>query len=395
MAVPSPAETAAIVLSCLTVLVVYLGVTSARHRRSLERIPIRIHVNGTRGKSTVTRLIAGAFREAGYRTFAKTTGTSPRLILPDAAEIELARCGSPTIAEQFQIVDFASRHGAEVLVIECMAVMPELQEASQENLVRGTCSVITNVRLDHQDQMGETLDEIAWALSSVAPERGLLITAEQNDALVAVMSTRARAAQATLIKADPAQAPSAAEFGREEWADNLALALEVCAQHGVDRATALEGMRKAPVDPGALFAVELPLPDLDVRFVNAFAANDYTSTEAICTRFRQADGEPLFLLVNARSDRVRRSQDLVKLIGSSLGPAGVFLIGDGADLVERLIRRAAPDVAVYNLSTTSGHELVQQMLPHLRRHSCLIGIGNIGGPAEEFCRMFIPEASAG
>ena len=31
---------------------------SARHRRRLDQIPIRIHVNGTRGKSSVARLIA-------------------------------------------------------------------------------------------------------------------------------------------------------------------------------------------------------------------------------------------------------------------------------------------------------------------------------------------------
>jgi hypothetical protein len=36
-----------------------------QHRRRLERIRIRIHVNGTRGKSSVTRLIAGSAAAAG------------------------------------------------------------------------------------------------------------------------------------------------------------------------------------------------------------------------------------------------------------------------------------------------------------------------------------------
>ena len=46
------------------------------HRRRLGRIPTRIHVSGTRGKSSVTRLVAAALREAGVPTAAKTTGTA-------------------------------------------------------------------------------------------------------------------------------------------------------------------------------------------------------------------------------------------------------------------------------------------------------------------------------
>ena len=33
-----------------------------RHQRNVKAIPIRIHVNGTRGKSSVTRLIAAGLR---------------------------------------------------------------------------------------------------------------------------------------------------------------------------------------------------------------------------------------------------------------------------------------------------------------------------------------------
>ena len=47
-----------ILLSCWTMA--GLGTLERfRHRRNLERIPLRIMVNGVRGKSTVTRLITG------------------------------------------------------------------------------------------------------------------------------------------------------------------------------------------------------------------------------------------------------------------------------------------------------------------------------------------------
>ena len=39
-------------------LIVYWIVEYTKHLRNVKKVPIRIHVNGTRGKSSVTRLIA-------------------------------------------------------------------------------------------------------------------------------------------------------------------------------------------------------------------------------------------------------------------------------------------------------------------------------------------------
>src|SRR5690625_5679954 len=53
------------------------------HKKHVKALPIRVNVNGIRGKSTVTRLITGIIKEAGYKTIGKTTGTSARLIYWD------------------------------------------------------------------------------------------------------------------------------------------------------------------------------------------------------------------------------------------------------------------------------------------------------------------------
>jgi len=51
--------THAIVLGSLTAATIIGGFIESRlHRQRLARIPHRIHVNGTRGKSSVARLIA-------------------------------------------------------------------------------------------------------------------------------------------------------------------------------------------------------------------------------------------------------------------------------------------------------------------------------------------------
>src|SRR5512134_2019926 len=108
------------------------------HRRNLRRIPVRIHVNGTRGKSSVTRLIAAGLREAGIVTCAKTTGTLPRMILPDGSEYPVFRPSSPNIIEQVRIVSTAAAYRAQALVLECMALQPHLQSLSEFKMVRAT-----------------------------------------------------------------------------------------------------------------------------------------------------------------------------------------------------------------------------------------------------------------
>ena len=94
-------------------LSLYGVVEMRRHERNLLQIPIRVHVNGTRGKSSVTRLIAGGLRSGGIRTLAKTTGTMARIIRPDGSEIDVYRVGRPNIVEQMRIVRRAVEARAE------------------------------------------------------------------------------------------------------------------------------------------------------------------------------------------------------------------------------------------------------------------------------------------
>ena len=58
-----------IILGILAFTICIAGVLEYQnHQKSLDSIPIRIHVNGTRGKSSVTRLIAAGLREGKIKT---------------------------------------------------------------------------------------------------------------------------------------------------------------------------------------------------------------------------------------------------------------------------------------------------------------------------------------
>ena len=90
-----------LILGALATVLVISGLLEFKyHQFSLSEIPIRIHVNGTRGKSSVTRLIAAGLRAGGKRTFAKTTGTAPRVIDSKGIDRIIHRLIKPSIGEQ-------------------------------------------------------------------------------------------------------------------------------------------------------------------------------------------------------------------------------------------------------------------------------------------------------
>jgi len=169
------------ILTILTIFILLLGfLENYFHQKRIKKIPIRIHVNGTRGKSTTVRLIAATLKEAGYRVLAKTTGTSPRIILENGEEEIIQRRGTANIIEQKHFIKKAVQKGSNAIVVECMAVQPETQWVSEHKIIKSTIGVITNIREDHQDVYGPNLRDAADALKMTIPEHGYLVTAEKE-----------------------------------------------------------------------------------------------------------------------------------------------------------------------------------------------------------------------
>src|SRR2546426_1176641 len=127
-------------------------------------------------------LICAALRANGLRVVVKTTGKMPVLIDAAGKETVLERPPTPTanLREQKEIVRLAKEQHAQAIVIECMAVDPELRRVSQETLIRATLAVITNIRRDHLEVIGPDLGTGARTLSDVIPSNGTLITADQR-----------------------------------------------------------------------------------------------------------------------------------------------------------------------------------------------------------------------
>src|SRR3954447_13001566 len=213
---------------CCAILLVAGIVEQRRHFVNLEHIPTRVLVNGIRGKSSITRLCAGALRGGNLTTVAKTTGTAARFIHPDATEEPVYRkFGIANVVEQIGIVRRAAAYNPDALVIECMAVMPALQEINQSKLIKSDIGVLCNVREDHLAEMGPTLDDVARSLSKSMPVGGICITAEKER--LPILQQEADKRKTRLIAVDPESVTDQdmRQFGWITFKENVAIALAV------------------------------------------------------------------------------------------------------------------------------------------------------------------------
>jgi len=122
-----------IILVVFISMIVYGIYEYQKHQKNVNRIPIRIHINGTRGKSSVTRLIGAGLREGKIKAITKVTGTFPRLILADGKETIIRRKAGANILEQLNIIEYAANKKADALLIECMALQPIFQKITEES----------------------------------------------------------------------------------------------------------------------------------------------------------------------------------------------------------------------------------------------------------------------
>ena len=362
------------------------------HARAVRRIPVRIHVNGTRGKSSVTRLIAGGLRAGGRRTFAKTTGTLARMINPDGSEVDVYRFGNPNILEQTRIVRRAVEVGAEVLVVECMALTPEIQPIAELRLIRSTVGVITNVRADHLDVMGPTVEDVAWTLAQTLPIRGHAFTAERRWADILAQVAQDRGSTLTVVDPESVGAADLEGFSYVEHPENVAIALAVCGHLGVDRRTALHGMQQARPDPGVLRRYTVRVGTKEVQFVNAFAANDPDSTRLIWTRLGLDQPEPgtrRIVLANCRSDRLQRSGQIAELVARWLPADHVVLSGEGTALVAfQAVQRGLQRGRLTDLGGLNAEQVYERVLGLIQERGVVVGIGNIVGLGQEISLHF-------
>ncbi|MEE8477138.1 MAG: folylpolyglutamate synthase/dihydrofolate synthase family protein [Gemmatimonadales bacterium] len=179
-----------------------------------EAVYPTIHVGGTNGKGSVSTLIAAALREAGWKV---GLYTSPHLcsfrerIMVDGAPVSedavamwtatlepLIRAHGATFFEAttaMALADFAAR-GVEIAVLE-VGLGGRLDST---NVVTPLVSGVTNVALDHQKYLGDTIEDIAREKAGIAKPDVPFVIGETDPRVADLL---AREAHDRIRQADP------------------------------------------------------------------------------------------------------------------------------------------------------------------------------------------------
>jgi poly-gamma-glutamate synthase PgsB/CapB len=381
----------AVIVLLFVLLLAVTGVEQYRHSRFVKKIPVRIHINGTRGKSSVARLIAAGLRNSGLNVICKTTGSEAKLVLDERREIPILRGTAPNIIEQCKVVEYAANAGADVLVLECMALKPELQAYSELRLVKSTHGVITNCGPDHLDVMGPTELDVAKALAGTVPVNSRLYTNEKKHMPVLNRALKDRqSVLADIPAADTVSDEDMARFSYIEHKENVALALALCADLGVEREVALAGMVDSTPDLGAMDVKTMQSGDSQVALVNAFAAND-PSASKLCwlqSLNRHPSHQPV-MLVNCRDDRHERSVQLAQMCAELEQQPKVVVIGSGrAGFVKTALSSGLTQSQLLVPEDQSPEALVNVFTEFNAEQLLVVGIGNIKAAATDLLAFF-------
>ena len=232
-----------LVILGLIAFVLYLGIKEKKqNEENIANIKIRVNVNGTRGKSTATRLITAVLDEAGYNTLGKTTGTAARLLYKGTeTKIKRKKEGS-NIKEQIAVIRQAKQKEANALVCECMAVRPDYQKVYSHNIIKANVCVIVNVLEDHLDVMGPTTDQMALAFGETIPYNGTLIITHSKYTKYFKDIAKKRNTKVYVARNQDIPKGYLEKFSYVLFPDNVALALAVARGLKIDKKVALEGM---------------------------------------------------------------------------------------------------------------------------------------------------------
>ena len=356
------------------------------HRET--RIPIRILVTGTRGKSSVVRLIHHAFIQNGIVAVGKTTGSAARFLPPNEAEKSIRRYGRVSILEQRSVLLRAAKLSSQVLVIEAMAVSPEIAEAEAMQIIQPTHVVVTNARVDHVDKTGRTVASVAEALACSIPEGVPVYIPESEvvgDAGAVFHSTGGQISTVT----QPKEGLMGSDVSSPIFRGNALLARRICEDLGLPCNKLLQSFRTAAPDPGALSLYHAPVSDTVI--VNAFAANDPLSTEILLRasyeRHPELSSRQIIVAMNVRGDRADRTQLwLTYLKNSPWNINSIAILGDRSQSVAtaRILKQnSCIPVHCPRLRETAD---VSRFLTSLAGHGLLLCISNLAGIGEQLTR---------
>ncbi len=373
-----------ILLITVFVFVLYLVYERVVLDRLRKSIPLVITVTGTRGKSTVVRLLASILRENGGVVLAKSTGSQAQYVLPDGTVEDVARRGLVSILEQKKALKKAVILKADCLVAEIMSIRPENHLVESQRILKPNMVILTNVRKDHTDAMGEREDDIARVLNLDFPKGAAVYVSQDSQQYIDEEIVQTRSLQLRVVPRTSMLSPAdpKSPLPRNEFSENLDLVAAVARGLNIEDAVIVRGIQNAIHDIGRFTIWSLQLNGKKIFAVNAFAANDPDSTLKVLAKTHELlAGKPRAFtgLLNLRADRPERTLQWIEALNSGVAKefSQLYVLGGHANVVKRKIDKTL------TVASKSPDTVTQTIAEHMEEDEVLFGFGNIRGAGEQ------------
>lgn len=353
--------------------------------KSARALRLKVHVNGTRGKSSVTKYIAAGFREANLKTYGKVTGEIPSLILNDGKIEEIKRKGPARVQEQFNIIRKAKKNHIDALVLECMSIDPALQRV-ESNFYKPHIYVITNIRDDHREKMGDTIEEQIFSICNAIPKKSVVITLKSNYSHIIEKIALLR--NSTFIEAIELEQKEINLIPSSAYESNVRLALTVCQESGIPRKIAFAGILKQ-LDITISPVYSFSLKNQQSYFLNAFSVNDIETTNEYLSHWKHTleIQDSISIVFNTRADRPLRTDLFAEWIKANANSiSSVALIGDHKARASRILKHT--NIKVHKIANSQNKNIKQAILDKEIKSKLIVGIGNIKGLGYQIINEF-------
>jgi len=329
-----------VIFLCLAILITYFSVEAVHAHLRRRSIKLRIAVTGVRGKSSVTRLIAGILQQNHLNVLGKVTGSKPVLLYPDGTEVAINRKKKPSILEQVRVfLRTASQLSVEGFVCETMSVDPEILRCEIQNILKPRIIVIARLSVDHTDQLGESIEQVRMNIVRACSAGSIIVTTKGNldSASLKILKKK----RCPVIETDIEQSSNRPEEYLE-FDENMTLAIAACEVAGIVKSEIERTLQKIRGDIGALRCWKLPSR---VIAINAFAANDPDSTIKVFEKAREflsdiVSIEKFVGVLNLRSDRVDRTIQWLEQLKNWFPFEKLYVLGSDNRLFTRKLNRS-------------------------------------------------------
>ena len=336
--------------------------------KSIQKIPLRILVNGTRGKTTTVNIIYNILRRSNYKVFAKTTGEQPIEYYPDGQHKILKRFAPASIIENVRLLSKWAKLKPDVIVMECMALHAENQFILSKRMFKPTHVLITNILNDHLEVMGENIDAISHTISESFYKNAKILLPEN-------------------IKP-----PFDSEFDLEYHEDvPVEFSFDNIPNAIISKSWGLIAKTSETLDVNIKIArdefhkiwkqknenIRIGNKELKIEFWNLFSVNDYDTSKYFIEFIldNHAGKNNVEIIFNTRSDRPLRTKSFVPLLIEHFKNHKIYSVGTGKSLAFRLLKKSDCN----NIHTIKAGELISKYNHRFDKYTTMIGLGNYKG----------------